>query len=404
MPKKSKPRKKDGKECSPSRLRPGRRSVEVVIHTMSDDGPIFLVLRRIRSKGGFWQPVTGTVEDGEALKEAALREVAEETGIKASPKALVDMGYDFVFYHSGNKWRERLFALKVPSVEVTIGPEHDDVKWLGYLDARVMMPWLENRRALDRTMARIMGRRKEGWRVPEGPPSPWTEGGSGWALLLDFDGTVTLRDASVQILERYTGDEWKKWDVLLHGGKIGLQDCIGEQFTIVKASREEMVAFVRKEVRPRAGLRDLVDWCRGAGSVDVVITSGGLDYYIEAFLDEHGLGDVPFRADHAMFFPEVGMVVESGYPSKDCDNCGNCKRQLVEEARAAGKKVAYVGDGIADRCPARAADVVFARAGLLEWCKKEGIECIPFDDLNDVRRALSDLVRRSITKVRARRR
>ena len=40
----------------------------------------YLVLKRTKKRGGFWQPVTGRVEPGETPAEAARREFREETG------------------------------------------------------------------------------------------------------------------------------------------------------------------------------------------------------------------------------------------------------------------------------------------------------------------------------------
>jgi len=39
-----------------------------------------LLLKRTRERGGFWQPVTGRIEPGEAPLAAARRELLEETG------------------------------------------------------------------------------------------------------------------------------------------------------------------------------------------------------------------------------------------------------------------------------------------------------------------------------------
>jgi 2-hydroxy-3-keto-5-methylthiopentenyl-1-phosphate phosphatase len=43
-----------------------------------------------------------------------------------------------------------------------------------------------------------------------------------------------------------------------------------------------------------------------------------------------------------------------------------------------------VGDGLSDRCGARAADRVFARGGLLEWCAANGVAAAGFDSFADV--------------------
>ena len=45
--------------------------------------------------GAFWQGVTGGVEAGETLSEAAGRELAEETGL--APERLVPIDYSYSF-------------------------------------------------------------------------------------------------------------------------------------------------------------------------------------------------------------------------------------------------------------------------------------------------------------------
>src|SRR5574340_1263327 len=61
-------------------------SVLVVIYT--DDLEVLLLERA--DYPGYWQSVTGSCEPGEALRDTALREVREETGMDASQYALSD--------------------------------------------------------------------------------------------------------------------------------------------------------------------------------------------------------------------------------------------------------------------------------------------------------------------------
>jgi 2-hydroxy-3-keto-5-methylthiopentenyl-1-phosphate phosphatase len=55
---------------------------------------------------------------------------------------------------------------------------------------------------------------------------------------------------------------------------------------------------------------------------------------------------------------------------------------------AAGRPIAYVGDGWSDRCGAQVADLVFARGTLAEHLARQGVPYVPFDDLIDVREGL----------------
>jgi len=49
-----------------------------------------------------------------------------------------------------------------------------------------------------------------------------------------------------------------------------------------------------------------------------------------------------------------------------------------------GYRVIYVGNGISDLIPARQAHRVFATGELLTGCKEMNINCLPFNNLDDV--------------------
>ena len=77
-------------------------SVLVVVHT--PDGQVLLLERADRP--GFWQSVTGSQNAGETLRETAVRELREETGIDAARYELVDWGKQNV-YEIYPHWRHR---------------------------------------------------------------------------------------------------------------------------------------------------------------------------------------------------------------------------------------------------------------------------------------------------------
>jgi 2-hydroxy-3-keto-5-methylthiopentenyl-1-phosphate phosphatase len=53
---------------------------------------------------------------------------------------------------------------------------------------------------------------------------------------------------------------------------------------------------------------------------------------------------------------------------------------VLEEYRERGHRVLYAGDGLSDTCPAKHADFVFARDGLLSFCQAQGL---PHRELTD---------------------
>lgn len=74
-----------------------RQPVQVLVYPLktTDCGWEYLLLRRIASRGGFWQGVTGGLEEGEDLVKAAERELLEETGLVPSTLEQIDYSYSF---------------------------------------------------------------------------------------------------------------------------------------------------------------------------------------------------------------------------------------------------------------------------------------------------------------------
>jgi dATP pyrophosphohydrolase len=115
------------------------RSVLVVVHT-----PDLLVLLLERAPWpGYWQSVTGSVASAEEpLRDTAVREVAEETGLDATQYALADWGIENT-YEIYRQWRSRyapgvthnvehVFGLTLPApLAVRLAPrEHSRYLWL----------------------------------------------------------------------------------------------------------------------------------------------------------------------------------------------------------------------------------------------------------------------------------
>jgi len=140
-------------------------SVLVVIHTRALD--VLLIERADRP--GFWQSVTGSRDDGEALADTALREVAEETGIDARAYPLADWHIENRFeilpsarrrYAPGVVFNtEHVFGLLLPQrLPVTLAPEeHREFLWLPWADAAAKTPSWSNAAAIRMLPHRLAG-------------------------------------------------------------------------------------------------------------------------------------------------------------------------------------------------------------------------------------------------------
>lgn len=104
--------------------------VEVIVFKKEQNGkPSFLILKRNPQKGGFWQPITGNVEENETFEEATDRELREETGI-TEVKRIFDTGYSFEFFDDNRQQLEKVFGAEVDSTtEVILSAEHSEFKW-----------------------------------------------------------------------------------------------------------------------------------------------------------------------------------------------------------------------------------------------------------------------------------
>src|SRR5262245_14482761 len=106
---------------------------------------------------------------------------------------------------------------------------------------------------------------------------------SGQTLVLDWDGTVTVRDTLWMLMERF-GDQsaFKRTEAEL-GSALTLRDVIDEQMATITVSLDEAVAFLLAEAEFRAGFRELVDRFRP------VVLSSGFHETIEPILAREGV-------------------------------------------------------------------------------------------------------------------
>jgi len=118
-------------------------SALVLIHT--EDLQVLIMERA--DKAGFWQSVTGSLEAGETPKQAAVREVLEETGLHAERYELQDWQvantYD-IYPHWRHRYApgvttnvEHQFALVLPSpLPIQLAPdEHLQYAWVEWREA-----------------------------------------------------------------------------------------------------------------------------------------------------------------------------------------------------------------------------------------------------------------------------
>lgn len=110
-----------------------KNKVQVVI-TTGDSNIEFLILQMNERRKFYWQNITGSVEDGESLLCAALREASEETGMDQNLiKRITKLKLGFEFKDQwGNNVEETCYHIHMQEKWDIIldASEHVNFKWI----------------------------------------------------------------------------------------------------------------------------------------------------------------------------------------------------------------------------------------------------------------------------------
>jgi 2-hydroxy-3-keto-5-methylthiopentenyl-1-phosphate phosphatase len=196
-------------------------------------------------------------------------------------------------------------------------------------------------------------------------------------LILDWDGTVTVRDTLWMLLERY-GDRavFERMEAGL-GTTYSHREVMETEMATITAPLDVAVAFLVAEAEVRPGFRPLVERFRP------LVLSSSFHETIEPVLAREGV-QVDLVANRIEARPDGWRVHWTD--DAPCPECGElCKRRSLPSDGT----VVYAGDGYSDRCAALAADRVFARGGLARYLAARGVAFEPFDDLDDIAAALT---------------
>lgn len=229
--------------------------------------------------------------------------------------------------------------------------------------------------------------------------------------LIDYDGTATEQECIEIVLQRLVGDAWRPLEDAVRRGEIGHTEGLRRQIALVRQPPVDFLAALAAAAQPRRGLATFLTTL-AAGGGRAVIASAGFRAAIEQVWQENALPPVPIVASELVADSLVGNELAHHVPAGhelitsdpaaddgnspshivfsdqlgDCPRCGprSCKAAVLRAQRRPGDIVLVFGDGESDLCPAREADLVFARGRLAELCATENLPWRPLDDFTDV--------------------
>lgn len=204
------------------------------------------------------------------------------------------------------------------------------------------------------------------------------------AVLIDFDGTITMKDIGDVIIEDFGRDGWQEASAAFDRREISLRELWAIEIAHLREEDHEAMRQRAVDVaKIRPGFQEFVAYC-GSNDISVEVASSGIRFYIDAVLENAGVTDLPIAAPDAEYDERGHGLVTFRDGLSDCGMTAMCKCERVWRQRRLGRKVVFVGDGASDYCAALQADHVLARDSLARYCEREGRNFTSFGDFFEV--------------------
>ena len=206
-------------------------------------------------------------------------------------------------------------------------------------------------------------------------------------IFCDFDGTISIQDATDFILARFADPEWRDIEEQWKRGTIGSAQCMQRQVALIRASQHQLDAAL-DDIEIDPSFPAFADFCRSR-RIALTVVSDGVDYFIHRILAHHRLPPLSVIANQLTIHGHNGdkrYRLALPFSQATCKSAaGMCKCHCVRAA--AGARV-YVGDGRSDFCVANKPELVFAKGNLAAFCERRSIAFHPYRQFDDVAQAL----------------
>lgn len=233
-------------------------------------------------------------------------------------------------------------------------------------------------------------------------------------ILCDFDGTITTHDTLVRILDTFAGPAWRTIDKRIISEESGNRISLKQKFSLCdpkKATKEAIVCLLKEEIEIDPYFKPFLEFLERE-NCEFLILSGGFSICIDIILKKYNLENLPYYANK-LLFPRYArqntihdgvpqsettagekdkLDIEYPYSAENCRECGNCKTMHLNRYRSMGYYIIYIGDSATDRCPARYADLVFAKGYLSNYCLKEKISHVRYETFADIQACLTEKI------------
>lgn len=208
-------------------------------------------------------------------------------------------------------------------------------------------------------------------------------------IYCDFDGTITLKDTLVHILDTFGSPHWRDIELRVKNGEIGCAVSLVEEFDTFHGSWDQVQKSLLDHISIDTTFTGFLGFCR-SNDIEFIVLSGGFGQFIDLVFTKEGVDGVRYYSNE-IFFKNHKAELNYPYFNDQCGSCGHCKTSHVRISRRDNYfPIIYIGDGTTDRCPVREADLVFAKDSLARYCRRNDIDYVPWSDFSDIQAYLKN--------------
>lgn len=201
-------------------------------------------------------------------------------------------------------------------------------------------------------------------------------------VFFDFDNTIATCDVFDNMLLLFSRDDrWMELEKKWRSGRIGSKTCLEGQLRGMDLDKKSLDTYLFK-IKLDPYFKQLYRFLQ-VKKVKTIVLSDNFNYIINRILKINRIKKLRVYANKLSFSRDK-VITDYPFKNKDCQICAHCKTKNLLARSPKGSIIIYVGAGVSDACPAKYANVVFAKDNLLRHFKDNKLNYMAFHSLKDV--------------------